>query len=56
MEGQAIVEQVSRQTALPIAYISGEKSLLEELPEDIGVDLLPISLYIKPPWRQAKNK
>lgn len=50
INGQDLILEISQAAGLPIAYITGLKKLLEQLPEDMEGDLLPISIYMKPPW------
>ncbi|MDI6600477.1 MAG: hypothetical protein QME46_01680 [Thermoanaerobacteraceae bacterium] len=51
LKGQMVTDEVSRETGLPIKFISGRRDILEKLPEDIEADLFPIDLFMKPPWR-----
>lgn len=51
LKGQAVTEEVSEETGLPIKFISGRRDILEKLPKGIKTDLFPIDLYMKPPWR-----
>jgi hypothetical protein len=53
MEGQVLVKQVSEHVNIPVTYIAGVKEMLEKLPSDTGCDLIPIDIYMKPPWRQT---
>ena len=50
IDGNDLVKEVSRSVNIPIAYTSGLKELLDQLPEDLEGELYPISIYMKPPW------
>ncbi|HHY83700.1 MAG TPA: ATP-binding protein [Clostridiales bacterium] len=52
IEGQAIIEQVSKSVNIPIEWTAGVSELLDRLPENIGCKLFPIEIYMKPPWQQ----
>jgi len=51
LNGYKVTEEVSRETGLPIKFISGKKEILEKLPDYIEVKLFPLNLFMKPPWR-----
>ena len=51
LKGQAVTEEISRCTGLPIKFISGRKDILEKLPKGIKKNVFPLNLYMKPPWR-----
>lgn len=50
LEGQEIVEQVSQELNIPIAYISGVAEVIEQLPEQYRQKRFPIDVYLHPPW------
>lgn len=50
LEGQAIVEQVSRRLNIPVAYISGTAEVIDQLPEEYSSKGFPINIYLRPPW------
>lgn len=51
LNGYKVTEEVSRETGLPIKFISGKREILEKLPDYIEVKLFPLNLFMKPPWR-----
>ncbi|TZE81320.1 hypothetical protein [Calorimonas adulescens] len=51
LNGYKVTEEVSRETGLPIKFISGKKEILEKLPDYIEVKLFPLNLFMKPPWK-----
>ncbi|NLB43249.1 MAG: hypothetical protein GX815_13550 [Clostridiales bacterium] len=50
IDGNNLIKEISQLVNIPNSYIAGLKELLEQLPEDLEGELLPISLYMKPPW------
>ncbi|MDD4680362.1 MAG: hypothetical protein PHP79_05670 [Clostridia bacterium] len=50
IDGNDLIKEVSQSVNIPISYITGLKELLVQLPEDLEGELLPISIYMKPPW------
>jgi hypothetical protein len=51
LKGQHVVEEVSKQTGLPIAYVSGIKSALEQAAPDIKQgELFEIDMVMRPEW------
>ena len=55
IEGQNLISKIAKSVKLPIAYITGVKGVLEQLPEDLEGSLLPISIFMKPPWRDDEQ-
>lgn len=54
IKGQLLVDKASKEANIPVTYISGTDNVIDELPEDIGPELFPLRLYMKPPWRQIR--
>ncbi|HHV98812.1 MAG TPA: hypothetical protein GXX36_04440 [Clostridiaceae bacterium] len=52
IEGHKMLEEVSKETGVPIAFASGLRKPLEEAGQVIKVPLLPIGKLIKLPWEQ----
>jgi hypothetical protein len=50
LEGQTIVEQISRLLNLPVAYISGISEIIAQLPEEYSYKGFPLEIYLRPPW------
>lgn len=50
LECQRVLNEVSRETGLPIVMITGKPELLSKLPADIGAPLFPIERFLKPEW------
>ncbi len=50
LEGQAVVELLSGELDIPVAYISGTPEILDQLPEDYRDKGFPLELYMHPPW------
>jgi hypothetical protein len=53
LRGQDVLNEVSRKTGLPIAFIAGEQSVLDELPKDLQPIARPIVRYMRPEWMDA---
>ena len=52
MEGQPIVEQVSKELNIPIAYISGMPEILKLLPAELRIKAFPLDIFMRPLWEQ----
>lgn len=52
LNGQFIVEEVSRRTGLPIKYTAVCEEMAGRLPEGIKGEIFPIKLFMLPPWRK----
>ena len=52
LEGQEIIENISREIMVPIRYITGENKILSQLPDYLKDKAFPISLYLQIPWEQ----
>lgn len=50
MEGYQLAKQVQEERGLPIRYISGIASALEDLPEDLEGEKLEIGMYMREAW------
>ncbi|MGI6189483.1 MAG: ATP-binding protein [Clostridiales bacterium] len=50
LEGQDVVEHVSGELNIPVAYISGIPAVLALLPHKYREKGFPIELYMHPPW------
>ncbi len=50
LKGQDVLDEVSRRTGLPIAFITGEKKVLDLLPESLKSLAWPITRYMRPEW------
>lgn len=50
MVGVELARAVSQASGLPIRYISAVQSALDELPEDIEGELIPIGMYMRDAW------
>ncbi len=50
MNGQSIVEDVSRELGIPIAYISGKPDIIKMLPAKMRGKAFPLDIYMLPPW------
>ena len=51
MFGQELVEEVARETGLPVRYVSALESVTKELPADIQGELFPIKMYMREDWQ-----
>lgn len=49
--GQEIVKEVSEKTGLPIAFTAVRRDLVEEVRPFVEGEILPMDIYMKPPWR-----
>lgn len=50
LEGQEVVEEVSKKTGLPILYIAGRKDILEQLPLELTYPKLCLELNMNLPF------
>jgi len=48
--GQALTEELSRATSIPIRYISCLESVAEELPDELEGEIFPLQLYMRENW------
>lgn len=51
VSGYGIVRTLSEELELPIAYTAVRRDLVEETKEKIDGEILPVDIYMKPPWR-----
>ena len=51
VSGYGIVRELSEELELPIAYTAVRKDLVEDTKEKIDGEILPVDIYMKPPWR-----
>ena len=56
IEGQKMLEEVSKEIGVPIAFASGLKEPLEEAGRIINVPLLPIGKLIRLPWEEGSDE
>lgn len=52
MGGQSVVEDVSKELNIPIAYISGKADMLKQLPTELREKAFPLEIFMRPPWEQ----
>ena len=50
LSGQAIIEEVSEKTGLPILYITGRQDILDRLPTDLSYPKLGLELNMNLPF------
>ena len=50
LRGQEVLVEVSQKTGLPIAMITGEKAVLDTLPDEMKPLCKPIKRYMQPEW------
>ena len=50
LHGQDVLSKVSMKTGLPIAMITGERAVLNSLPNDLKPICMPIVRYMRPEW------
>lgn len=53
LKGQRVLEEVSQKIGLPIAFIAGERKVLEQLPPELTPLKHPIVRYMRPEWMEA---
>lgn len=52
LNGQKIVEEVSRITNIPIRFTAVREDLVEEVKDKIQNEIFPIKIFMLPPWRK----
>lgn len=52
LEGQEIVREVSKITGIPVRYTTVREDLVAKLPDDIDGEIMPIKIFMLPPWRR----
>ncbi|MDK2902795.1 MAG: hypothetical protein PWQ93_714, partial [Clostridiales bacterium] len=52
MYGQALAEDLSRQTDIPVVKICGLPDVLEQLPDEYKYKAMPIKIFLHVPWEQ----
>ncbi|MBZ4663466.1 MAG: ATP-binding protein [Caloramator sp.] len=52
LNGQNIVEEVSKKTNIPIKYTVVREDLVEEVKDKIKNEIFPIKIFMLPPWRK----
>lgn len=52
IEGQALVNQVSRNTGIPIVAICCTSDVIQTLPDEYADMAIPIELFLHTPWQQ----
>ncbi len=50
IDGQNIVNEVSKITGLPVTMVTGTENILRQLPRGYRHLVFPMKLYMKPPW------
>lgn len=50
LEGQKVIESISKEMEIPIRYITGTSGLLSHLPEGLKEKAFPINIYLQLPW------
>ncbi|RDY25540.1 ATP-binding protein [Romboutsia weinsteinii] len=50
LKGQEIVREVSRTCDIPIRYVACLETLVDQLPEDLEGEIMPIKLYMREDW------
>ena len=50
IEGQKIIDDISRQIMVPVRYITGREQILSNIPEHLKEKAFPINLYLQMPW------
>lgn len=50
IDGQALVEDVSRQTDIPVVMICGIPEILKQLPAEYADKAMPINKFLRVPW------
>lgn len=50
IEGQSLVDQVSKELNIPIACVSGIPHILQQLPANWSYETFPLKIYMKPSW------
>ena len=52
LNGQDIIEGVSKECGKPIEYISGMGDILSSLPKDLLNKAFPLDIFMRPIWDQ----
>lgn len=52
LEGQKVIKEVSQRTGIPIRYTTVREDLVDGLPEEIEGEILPLKIFMLPPWRK----
>lgn len=50
LEGQKLVEQVSKELNIPVKYVVALENVAKELPKDIKGEIFPIQLFMREEW------
>ncbi len=50
LRGQELVKEVSKETNIPIKYVSCLESIVKDLPKDIEGEIFPIKMYMRESW------
>jgi len=45
-----VLKEVSGRCGIPIKYVCGRKQLLDALPETVGGERFPLTLYLRDKW------
>ena len=53
LDGQEVLERVSRQSGVPIVMVTGTQELVSGLPREMKAIAFPIRRYMKPEWMEA---
>ncbi|HHW71187.1 MAG TPA: ATP-binding protein [Clostridiales bacterium] len=51
VEGQNIIEKVSKELHIPIAYVTCKDNIVDDLPDDIKKKVFKLNLYMQPIWK-----
>ncbi len=51
LEGQKIVDSISKEMDIPIAYVTGTSDIIDKLPSDIKGKAFQLNLYMQPIWK-----
>ena len=52
LKGQEMIQEVSKHTNVPIAYITGKQEVIDKLPENLHKKAFPIQICLKVPWSE----
>lgn len=50
IEGQQIIDSVSKDVDIPITYVIGTKNIIDQLPSDMKGKAFELKLYMQPIW------
>ncbi len=50
LEGQRVVDEVSKVTGIPVRYVSAIESVVEKLPTDLSGELFGLKMYMREDW------